>query len=162
MRPFAAAAVLAFASALAACSPGAQEPADAAPGAAPDAAAEDAPLSGGRPILFGGVDMSQPINLLGTEPFWGVEIVGHGLRLGGVDRDELLAPNPGPVLQGDTAVIDTQAADGTPIKITLTAEACSDGMSDRRYPLTAEVQVGQELLEGCGVSSAALRAMPGG
>jgi uncharacterized membrane protein len=35
------------------------------------------------------------------------------------------------------------------LRLTLRKAACSDGMSDRRYPFTAEVEAGGEMLKGC-------------
>ena len=46
-----------------------------------------------------------------------------------------------------------EAADGLN---TLIATECSDGMSDRIYPLTARVVIGEETLQGCAASTAAI------
>lgn len=132
--------------ALAACSQGTTEP------TTPPA---DAP-----PVLLAGVDLNQPLRALGTEPFWGVDITPSGLTYSGLDRPEQRAANPGPVIQGTTAVYATATKGGTTLVVTLIATECSDGMSDRVYPLTARVELGEETLNGCAASAAFLNSQP--
>jgi uncharacterized membrane protein len=145
--------------ALAACHPvasdsnggGAQEPASAAE--EPAGAPADAPKQS-----LAGVDLNEPLGLVGTEPFWALAIAPDELRLSGADRPDRTAPNKGPALAGDSASWSAETADGTALKVTLTARACADGMSDRRYPLTARVEIGAETLKGCAAPSADLQA----
>lgn len=127
---------------LSACSQG-TEPADAP--AAPVAPA----------VVLSGVDLTQPVRILGTEPFWGIELTGRELVYSGVDRPEQRAPQPEATVQGTIATFQTRASTGTTFDVTLTATECSDGMSDRTYPLTAMVKVGEETLMGCAAPSAA-------
>ncbi len=108
-------------------------------------------------LELGGVDLAGDMNLLGTEPFWGVEISAGQIRVGGVDRAEMTAPRTTPNIQGTTATWTTTSDDGQPLIITVTDNDCSDGMSDRTYPLTARVQIAQETLNGCGASSDFIR-----
>lgn len=115
--------------------------------------AEPAPA---EPRALAGVDLDQPLRVLGTEPFWAVEITAAGLTYSGVDRPEQKAANPGPALLGTMAVWTTQTEAKTPLEVTLTATDCSDGMSDRTYPLTAKVEIGGESLTGCAAASAAI------
>lgn len=139
MRPvFAALAVLV----LAACSP-TEEPAP------PPEAAEPAPV-------LGGVDLARPVRALGTEPFWSVELTGTEMVYTTPEPPERRAPQPEPVIQGTTATWETETADGTTLSVTLITTECSDGMSDRTYPLTAMVKVGDLELTGCAASSAAV------
>ena len=140
MRPvFAALAVLA----LAACSPS-EEP------ALPDTPAEQP-----APVL-GGVDLAQPVRALGTEPFWSLELTGTEMVYTAAEPPEHRAPQPDPVVQGTTATYEAETADGTDLRVTLIATECSDGMSDRTYPLTAMVKVGDQDLTGCAASTAAV------
>ncbi len=142
MRPvFAALTVLV----LAACSP-AEEPAP------PSDAPEPAPV-------LGGVDLGQPVRALGTEPFWSVELTGTELVYTSPDAPEQRAPRPEPVAQGTTATYEAETADGTTLKVTLIATECSDGMSDRTYPLTAMVKLGERDLTGCAASTAAVMSV---
>lgn len=108
----------------------------------------------------GGVDLTQPVRALGTEPFWSVEITPQQLIYSGVDRPEQEIANPGAKVSGSTAVIEAKDASGAPFTVTLKAAECSDGMSDRTYPLEAEVKVGAETLKGCAASEDFLKAQP--
>ena len=128
--------------ALAACSP-AGEPDQ------PDAPPEPAPV-------LGGVDLAKPVRALGTEPFWSVELTGTEMVYTTPEPPEQRAPQPNPVVQGTTATWEAETADGTALSVTLVATECSDGMSDRTYPLTAMVKVGELELTGCAASSAAV------
>jgi len=121
------------------------------PAKAPEVDAPDTKASG----IVGGVDLGSPARALGTEPFWSVAITPQELVYSGVDRPEARFANPGPRIDGDTAVI---AAEG--LAVTLKAATCSDGMSDRTYPLEAEVTAGAEVLKGCAESQAVLDAGP--
>lgn len=42
------------------------------------------------------------------------------------------------------------------LNVTLIATECSDGMSDRTYPLTARVEIGADTLTGCAASVSAI------
>ncbi len=101
---------------------------------------------------LGGVDLNAPVRVLGTEPFWAVTIDGDGLVYSGVDRPEQRAPNSGPEMQGGVAVWSGETDQGQILTVTVMATECSDGMSDRTYPLTARVQIGEESLNGCAAS----------
>lgn len=118
--------------------------------------AEKAPVAPVEARTLAGIDLDQPLRVLGTEPFWAVEITPAGLTYSGVDRPEQKAANPGPALQGTVATWTTETAAKTPLVVTLTATDCSDGMSDRTYPLTARVEIGTETLTGCAAAVAAI------
>lgn len=100
-------------------------------------------------VILGGVDLNAPLRVLGTEPFWGVDISRAGLVYSGLDRPEQRADNGGPTVQGTTADWSATTDQGAALRITLIDTDCSDGMSDRTYPLTARVVIGQETLNGC-------------
>jgi uncharacterized membrane protein len=127
---------------LAACSP-AEEPAP------PPEAPEPAPV-------LGGVDLAKPVRALGTEPFWSVELTGTEMVYTTPEPPEQRAPQPNPVVQGTTATWEAETADGTALSVILIATECSDGMSDRTYPLTAMVKLGDRDLTGCAASTAAV------
>ncbi|MBL0969177.1 MAG: hypothetical protein IBJ02_08700 [Brevundimonas sp.] len=115
-----------------------------------------APTEPEAPVELGGVNLNEPVRLLGTEPFWGITLSGNELVYSGVDRPEQRAHLPAPTLQGTVATYETTTANGSPISIMLAATECSDGMSDRTYPLTARVKIGAEELSGCAASLAAI------
>ena len=118
--------------------------------------AEKAPAAPAEPRALAGVDLDQPLRVLGTEPFWAIDITPQGLTYSGVDRPEQKAPNSGPALQGTVAIWTEQTEAKGPLEVTLMATDCSDGMSDRTYPLTAKVEIGDETLTGCAASTAAI------
>lgn len=145
--PLALALALVIALGAAACSQGTTEKAE------PPA---DAPT----PVTLGGVDLNQPLRALGTEPFWSVEITKDAMVYTGIDRETQRAADPQPVVQGTTAVYTADTEDGTAMVVTLIATECSDGMSDRIYPLTAKVEMGEVALTGCAASKAFLNSQP--
>lgn len=107
------------------------------------------------PVLAG-VDLAQPVRALGTEPFWSVDLTGTEMVYTTPEPPEQRAPQPVPVVQGTTVTYETETADGTGLSVTLVATECSDGMSDRTYPLTALVKLGDVDLTGCAASTAAV------
>lgn len=109
-------------------------------------------------VTLGGVDLSQPVRALGTEPFWSVAITPTQLKYDGVDRPLQTASNPGPVVQGTTAVFTGTTDQNNVLVVTLIDTDCSDGMSERLYPLTAKVEISGETLSGCAISQAAIDA----
>ena len=127
---------------LAACSPSPGDP--------------EAPPIDVSPATLAGVDLGRPIRALGNEPFWAVTIKPEGIVYSGVDRHEQTADNPGALLQGTTARYEATTGTGKPLTVALIATTCSDGMSDRTYPLTAVVKVDGETLTGCAASVSAL------
>ncbi len=127
---------------LAGCSP-AEEP----------ASSPEPPLPA---AVLGGVELAGSVRAIGTEPFWSVDLTGTELIYTTPEAPEQRAPRPEPVVQGTTATWEAETADGTRLKVTLIATECSDGMSDRTYPLTAMVTVGDRALTGCAASTAAI------
>lgn len=94
------------------------------------------------------------LDLLGTEPFWGIQIRETQISFSTPEpSDAAAAPNKGGAMQGDKAVWESVLGD-KPLKITLGVAQCSDGMSDMTYPLTAEVVVGERTYKGCAVKTA--------
>ena len=127
---------------LAACSP-AEAPAPSPGSPAPAA-------------ILGGVELAGPLRAIGTEPFWSVELTGTEMVYTSTEPPGQRARQPEAVVQGTTATWAAETADGTTLKVTLIATECSDGMSDRIYPLTAMVTVGDRDLTGCAASTAAI------
>lgn len=131
---------------LAACSPPAEAPKE--PDSAPQPAAPE----------LAGVDLTTPLRVGGNEPFWAIEMSGSEMVYSGVDRPEQRAPQGQPTMQGTMAIWETTTGAGNPLKVTLTATDCSDGMSSRTYPLTAMVEISGERLMGCASTLSAHRA----
>ena len=134
---------------LAACQPQApdgslaQPPADA-PATAPEAAAPVAAL----PAAFQG-----DLDAHGTEPFWGVKIREGQIEFSTPEAN-IAFPNKGAAMVDGKAVWEN-AEGPRPIVVTLSEQAgCSDGMSDLRYPLAAEVALGGTTYKGCAAKTA--------
>ena len=100
---------------------------------------------GESPVAHGPAnDYRAGMRLTGTEPFWGVRI-GDKITLQRPDHPDLVVANAGPTINGDVAVWNAR---GLTIRLEPQA-ACSDGMSDNRYPYAATVTVDGETLKGC-------------
>ena len=125
-----------------------------------EAPPSEAPAGPPAATVLGGVDLTQPLRAIGTEPFWGVDITPDSLKYSAVDHPGLTTANPGPTVQGTTAVYAATGEGGAALVVTLIATECSDGMSDRVYPLTARVEIGSETLNGCAASVAFLESQP--
>ena len=106
--------------------------------------------------VLAGVDLTQPVRALGTEPGWAVNVGATELTFEGMDRALQQASRPEPVIHGTTATFTTATSAGNPMVLTLIATDCSDGMSDRTYPLVARLELGPETLTGCAASTAAI------
>lgn len=122
----------------------------AAPGEGP-------PPPPAKPAAGGGMDIGQPITARGTEPFWALHITdGTKLRLTRPDQPDLAAEAPGAAVQPGRAVWVARTSDGRQMTVTLYQGECSDGMSDLRYPMAAEVTLPNERLSGCAAKTAEL------
>jgi uncharacterized membrane protein len=90
-----------------------------------------------------------PVRALGTEPFWNAQVEGRCVTYS-TPEDQKGARiwtrfNPGP--DGGVWV---GSFDGKPFKlVTRLRQGCSDGMSDRSYPLDALLTVRGEERRGC-------------
>jgi len=130
---------------LCACQP--QDPTGAP--APPPADAPAAAATTAAPEPGSSIDISQPIRAVGTEPFWALTIDGTGFKLERPDKPTLTATAPGAAIQSGQAVWVAKTPEGQQVTVTLRASPCSDGMSDRKYPISAEVALLNESLYGC-------------
>jgi uncharacterized membrane protein len=147
-------AVLAIALGLAACQPQAPDGKPAPPPA-------DAPRAAEASAASRVSDFSQPMTAHGNEPFWSLTIDGTHLKLTRPDHPELAFEAPGAAIQPGRAIWVAKAADGQQVTATFYVSECSDGMSDLKYPMTAEVILLNETLRGC-ASKTAERPREGG
>jgi uncharacterized membrane protein len=90
-----------------------------------------------------------PLRAIGTEPFWGARIEGRCVTYSHPEDQDgtriwtRYTPSPG----GGTW---SGALGGRRFELrTRTQPGCSDGMSDRRYPVAVELLVGGERRQGC-------------
>lgn len=108
-------------------------------------------------------DFSQPMIARGNEPFWAVRIDGTRFTLMRPGEAEVVFEAPGASIVPGRAAWVARSADGREMRLTLYVSECSDGMSDQRYPMTAEVQLtGSETLRGCAAKTADLPRAGGG
>jgi uncharacterized membrane protein len=105
---------------------------------------------------FKGIAPSATITLLGTEPFWGIQIeaagAGHSARYSSpedIDGTQFSVTR----FAGNNGIGFSGEMRGEPVQIALTPGDCSDAMSDRSYPYTATVALGDTTLFGCGYTS---------
>ncbi len=121
---------------------------------------QSAPVPETQAVL-GGVDLAKPVRAVGTEPFWSVDITRDGLTYTRVDQPTRRAPNRGVTVQGTVATFATSTDIKEALNVTLIATECSDGMSDRTYPLTARVEIGADTLTGCAAPASVIAAQGG-
>lgn len=88
------------------------------------------------------------LQFTGTEPFWGGEVSGKTLTYktpenqdGAVIAVERFAGRGGIAYSG--------LLDGADFEMTITPLECSDGMSDRTYPFTVTLEIGEDTRNGC-------------
>ena len=97
---------------------------------------------------FSAIAADEMIRFVGTEPFWG----------GNVRGGELVYSTP-ENQAGDTIAVRRFAGNnglgfsgslnGGAFDMTVTPGRCSDGMSDRTYPFTVTLKLGDEQRNGC-------------
>ena len=107
-----------------------------------------APDMPGEVAVFDGIADSEVISALGTEPFWSAKVEGATLTWSTPDNIEgtriavtRFAGNGGLGISG--------TLDGEPLQMAVTPGACSDGMSDRTYPFTVTLNIGNAQFNGC-------------
>lgn len=89
---------------------------------------------------------------IGNEPGWFVEVEqGNAPTMRAtLDYGERKVEVTGATPLSSTHGYGGKTADGTQVMLRIKREACSDGMSDERYPATAELKVGDRTYRGCG------------
>jgi len=97
---------------------------------------------------YDGIAADETVHFTGTEPFWGGKSAGNTLTYstpenieGSTISVERFAGNNGLSIAG--------ALEGASFDLVVTPGECSDGMSDRTYPLVATLQIGEETRFGC-------------
>lgn len=87
----------------------------------------------------------------GTEPFWNVEVHSDHLRFSRLGTDSLIYPYAPPTVEADGRLVYRTKRFGVDPLLTLVIErgACSDGMSDQRYPGSAVLTRGDSTWRGC-------------
>ncbi|OZA93973.1 hypothetical protein U4960_04550 [Altererythrobacter sp. H2] len=114
----------------------------------PLAACQSPDENGRSTQAFAEIADSETIRFTGTEPFWGGSAAGDTLIYSTPENPDgttiavtRFAGNSGLGLSG--------ALDGKPFDMVVTAGTCSDGMSDREYPFTVTLEIGEDSRFGC-------------
>ena len=105
---------------------------------------------------FGAIAEDARISVLGTEPFWGLEIEpGESGYSATYSTPENIDGTSFAVTRfaGNNGLGFSGELEGQPIQLAITPGDCSDGMSDRTFPYTATVALGDATLLGCAYTS---------
>lgn len=99
----------------------------------------------------GGSALSDDLNLVGTEPFWAMQIdkelkTAKFSRPGSSDID---VGYPAETKTKEGAIVLTSSSPEGDVVMTLTEAKCQDGMSDREYPWDASLQFKGQTYKGC-------------
>lgn len=106
------------------------------------------PDRGSENRSFAAISAGETINLVGTEPFWGGTLKGGELVYSTPENQqgEAIAVTR---FAGNGGLGFSGTWQGRPLDLTVTQGACSDGMSDRSFPFTATLRLGEEQRNGC-------------
>ncbi len=129
---------------LAACQQGGGDAAATA-GQATDAKLPDADST----EAYHGIAEDETVRFTGTEPFWGGQ-VSHGSLTYTTPENPDGAKIAVERFAGRGGLSFTGKLDDADFEMTVTPLECSDGMSDRTYPFTVTLKIGEELRNGCG------------
>lgn len=98
---------------------------------------------------YAGISPDETLHVTGTEPFWAGKVTGGTFNYNTPDNQD-----------GTSITVDRFAGrNGLSFSGTLKDQAlvmavtpgqCSDGMSDRSYPFTVTLRLGDETRSGCG------------
>lgn len=99
--------------------------------------------------VFDGIAPQEAVTMIGTEPFWNLDINGtEGLWI--IPDNQPGTRFGAKRFAGNGGLSFSGTVDGKPLIATLTPGTCSDGMSDRTFPYVATIALGGETFEGCG------------
>jgi uncharacterized membrane protein len=94
---------------------------------------------------------SEKFTVLGTEPFWSVSVSKSGIVYSSPEVKKQTFPYVAPLkAQGrPDDFVRVYRLRGNNTLIIKKDNACSDGMSDNKYPYSAVLIMGNKVLEGC-------------
>jgi len=103
---------------------------------------------GTSPDGFTAIGEDETVQFTGTEPFWGGSVTGSQLTY---TTPETIDGRSIEVKRftGQGGLGYSGTLDGAPFDLMVTDGECSDGMSDRSYPFTATLRIGEETRRGC-------------
>lgn len=98
---------------------------------------------------YDGISADETLHLLGTEPFWGFEILDETAKY--TSPEDLDGTNISVTrFAGNNGLGFSGELNDQVLQIAVTPGDCSDGMSDRSYPFTTTITWGETTLYGCG------------
>ena len=127
---------------LVACQPTGQ----ASPGAGPAGASSGVAEEHGP--KFDAIGAEETISFLGTEPFWNGK-VGGGRLTYSTPEDQAGQTVAARRFAGNNGLGFSGTLAQGPFDLTITPGECSDGMSDRMFPYTATLKIGESQQSGC-------------
>lgn len=107
---------------------------DGAPGTSPDG--------------FTAIGPDEKVQFTGTEPFWGGSVTGTQLTYTtpeDIDGTTITVKR----FTGQGGLGYSGELRGAAFDMTISPGECSDGMSDRTYPYTVTLKIGEETRNGC-------------
>lgn len=143
---------------LSACGPSVHDSIDMdaePPADAPPPARSDENAAALVPEATGQAQFRKPFRLIGTEPFWSIDISGPTLTLSRPEPPAAIVTGAVQTATDEKSVWTGRTGEND-VMLTVTAGECSDGMSDLKYPYEAVVVWGGERLRGCAAPMDAL------
>lgn len=100
---------------------------------------------------FSGIAVGEVLQLTGTEPLWGGEVKGDMLTYITLENPEgtKIAVSR---FAGRGGLSFSSEFGGEKLDAMVSPGECSDGMSDRTYPFTVTLRMGEAVRSGCGWS----------
>jgi len=108
----------------------------------------DVPGDSDDRMPFAGIGATEVLHFTGTEPFWG-GTAGGGLLTYTTPENQDGTSIAVERFAGRAGLTLSGTLDGTSMDMMVTQGECSDGMSDRTYPYTVTLKLGEELRSGC-------------
>lgn len=97
---------------------------------------------------FSAIGSEETVQFTGTEPFWGGKVAGSTLTYStpeNVDGVTITVER----FAGNNGLGYSGTLEGQSFDMAITPGECSDGMSDRTYPFTVTLEIGEEQRSGC-------------
>jgi uncharacterized membrane protein len=101
------------------------------------------------PEVYNGIGERETVHFTGTEPFWGGEVSGASLTYTTPEHLDGVAI-PVERFAGRGGLSFAGSLDGARFEMTVTPLECGDGMSERTYPFTVTLKIGEDMRSGCG------------
>jgi uncharacterized membrane protein len=98
---------------------------------------------------YDAIRADETLRFTGTEPFWGGEVTSGTLTYSTPENQEGTAIEV-ERFAGLGGLAFSGRLEGEPFDMTVTPLPCSDGMSDRTYPFTVTLKIGDDTRNGCG------------